>query len=107
MTVRIGATSRSATGDVRHFRIERGGLMHEVDAARVRDFAKLDALTRAAAAGRRAGVQNDHGTNGGYERRDHNETTPRKHGLNDIRPRKVALVSLPMTIAQIETRSTR
>jgi len=81
--------------------------MHEVDPAYVRYFAEMDALTRGRRSAHRAGVQSDDGTNGGYERRDHDETTPRKHRLNDIRPREVALVSLPMTIAQIETRSTR
>src|SRR6266545_6043019 len=70
--------------------------MHEVDSARVRDFAQMNGSTRAAAAGRGAAVQHDDGTNGGDERRDHNETTPRNHGLNDIRLGKGALVSLPM-----------
>src|SRR6059036_1071359 len=70
--------------------------MDEVDPARVRDFAEMNRFTRAATASRGAGVQHDHGTDGGRERRDHNETTPRKHGLNDIRPGKGALASLPM-----------
>src|SRR2546423_15119537 len=56
----------------------------------------MDGFPRGAAAAHCAGVQNDHGTDGGHERRDHNETTPRKHGLNDTRPGKGALASLPM-----------
>src|SRR2546422_623043 len=69
--------------------------MDEVDATRVCDFAEMNGFTRAATAGRGTGIQNHDRTDGGHERRDHNETT-RKHGLNDIRPGKGALVSLPM-----------
>src|SRR6266550_1729096 len=70
--------------------------MHEVDAARVRHFAQVDGFTRTRDAASGAPVQYHDCSDRGDERRDHNETTPRNHGLNDIRLGKGALVSLPM-----------
>src|SRR5258705_13774089 len=70
--------------------------MHEVDAARVRDFAEVNGFARIRDAASAAPVQYHDCSDRGGERRDHNETTPRNHGLNDIRLGKGALVSLSM-----------
>src|SRR5258705_4218962 len=70
--------------------------MHEVDAARVRDFAEVNGFARIRDAAGAAPVQYHDCSDRGGERRDHNETTPRNHGLNDIRLGKGALVSLSM-----------
>src|SRR5216117_2786506 len=70
--------------------------MHEVDPARVRHFAQEDGFTRTRDAASGAPVQYHDCSDRGDERRDHNGTTPRNHGLNDIRLGKGALVSLPM-----------
>src|SRR6266550_6976224 len=75
--------------------------MHEVDAARVRHFAQVDGFTRTRDAASGAPVQYHDCSDRGDERRDHNETTPGNHGLNDIRLGKGALVSLPMFRAAI------
>jgi hypothetical protein len=63
----------------------------------------MNGFARDAAARHRAGVQQNHRTDGGDECREHNGTTPRKHGLNDIRRGKGALASLPMFRATVRS----
>src|SRR6266511_2546082 len=68
--------------------------MHEVDPARLRDVAEVDARPPVRHTARGATIEHHHRGDGAHEREDHHQTT---HGVNDIRPGEGALASLPMS----------